>query len=132
MLDKLSDVTEVGVGSVLYEATRDTEDGVPFIAESYYIEGETADGFRFRHYYNFPGGKNGESEDGWVVVMDIRKEALGKASALASRINAFLASGGTLCEDHWHQTQGCYGSRGWDEMAEIEHERRVEEESRWR
>ena len=106
----LTDIKEVHVSSKVYEATRNTEDGVPFTAECYFVEGETEDGFRFRHTRNFLGGANSTQEDGWTVVDDVRKEAMAEAQTLADRINAHLRAGGSLGEEHWRETHPVYGS----------------------
>jgi hypothetical protein len=131
MLDKLTDVTEVGVGSWLYEAGRSNEDNTPFIGVCLYLEAETPDGFRWRHNHNFNSGRV-EEEEGWnFFVFDNEKDGR-ESEALCAKVQAHLSKGGQLDPNCWDSIQGRYCSQGWDEMAEIEHERRVEEESHWR
>lgn len=99
--------------SDLYQAGI-TCDGQPFIAETFYVVIENANGDRYRHEQNFNGTepKFSEDDDG-VYFPDLRKEASAKAEKLANKVNAALASGKGVDFTYWLEVEPIYGSKAW-------------------
>ena len=131
MLNKLTDVTTVGVRNDWFEAGRSLEDGTEIVGDSFILEAETPDGFRFQHNYQFCTGRMEYDDDGFNHWRQDREADQAKAQALANKILAHLEQGGSLNADIWYPVQGCYGSAGWDEQAECELEAREREEEGW-
>ena len=126
MLNKLTDITSVEVSEWLVELSKQTESQYePLIGSSYFLVAETEDGFRFQHDRTFMPAW-GYNEDGFAQLHN-DCTARAQAEALHLKVMAHLAAGGRLDPEHWAPVQGCYGSAGWDEQAEIALER--EEES---
>jgi hypothetical protein len=132
MLKKLlTDVTTFRVREDWFEAGRSNEDNVEFCGTNFVIEAETEDGFRYNLDHNFMSGEIFD-EDGfnrWYQDFAVDRA---KAQELCDKIQAAVKAGRKLDEKHWFPVQGCFGSAGWDEQAEIELERRELEEERWR
>jgi hypothetical protein len=99
--------------SDLYQAGI-TTDGQPFIAETFYVVIENADGNRFRHECNF-NGTNPEfsEEDDNVYFPDLRAEAAAKAERLANKVNAAFASGKGIDWSFWFEVEPVYGSNAY-------------------
>lgn len=100
----------VSVESDLYKAGS-TEDGVPFIAEEYYVLIENQAGKRFRHSYLFKGAVRSICpEDGFESFEDIREASKASAQAVADRVNAALAKGTKLNPECWTEIDPAYAS----------------------
>ena len=99
--------------SDLYQAGI-TCDGQPFIAETFYVVIENADGNRFRHECNFNGTNPVFSEeDDNVYFPDLRKEASAKAERLANKVNGAFASGKGIDWLHWFEVEPVFGSNAY-------------------
>lgn len=129
MKSTLTDATTIFANDEVFGMRASTE-FAPGILEGtrYFIVAETEDGFRFRHRHVFNSGTLESNEDGFEFWSQDRDSDSARAEALAVRIQAHLANGGSLDPAQWSPIQGAYGSRGWDEQAEMELER--EEEGR--
>lgn len=99
--------------SDLYQAGI-TCDGQPFIAETFYVIIENANGDRFRHAVNF-NGTNPEvcEENNDIYFPDLRKEASAKADRLANKVNAAIASGKDVDWSNWFEVAPVYGSNAY-------------------
>lgn len=97
-------------------------DGRPFIAETYYVVIENADGRRYRHEARFPGAER-YLIDGEPCFADLREPAIYAATLLAGRINAALAIGQRLNREYWDEIDPAYGS--------LEYVSQGIEEQRW-
>jgi hypothetical protein len=97
---------EFGIASDLYEAGRQ-EDGVPFIAEQYYILATDETGRRWRHDAVFNGCSVSRDDEGFERFTDIRTGAVARATMLLNRI---LASNGAINFECWSETYPVYGS----------------------
>jgi len=96
--------------SDLYQAGH-TFDGVPFIAEEYYVVVENDAGRRFRHQAIFKGAESMIcDETGEQHFSDLRTEASAKAERLEARINAALLAGIALNSAFWYEVEPAYGS----------------------
>lgn len=134
-MTKLTEATYVNIQEDQFDAGYHPEDGPGMWGENrilgsiFRVVVETPDGYRFAHSHTFSDGCHWEynpdgSGDGGFVR---DHEAGAKADAFAERIQAHLNAGGSLNPAHWTPIQGCYGSAGWDEQAEIDLERMEEE-----
>ncbi len=103
----------IHVVSDLYEAGR-TEDGVPYIAEQYYLLAEDDLGYRKRHFAVFNGTVvHVCPEEGFQHFEDVRPAAKAKAERFAARVNAWLALGLRLDEDLWDDVDPAYASEAY-------------------
>lgn len=129
--DRLTQVALFGVREDLFEAGRSSEDNEVLEGTNFSVEAETPDGFRFRHTHNFMSGVMLQTEDGfnrWSQDLDLDRAS---AQALCDRVREAVESGVKLNPDCWVPTQGCYGSAGWDERAELDLEEREREMEGW-
>lgn len=121
MLNRLEDVKFVDVREDLYYAGYHPEDGPqnPVHGSAYFFVGETPDGYRFQLDHVMSDNCHLESsEEGFhYFVRDTTVTA--RVEALMKKIQAHLDGGGRLDPLHWAPIQGCYGSAGWDESAEL-------------
>jgi hypothetical protein len=97
---------EFGICSDLYTAGYQ-EDGVPFIAEQYYILATDDTGHRWRHHTVFNGCSVTRDDEGFECFTDIRTGAVARATMLLNRI---LAANGAINLDCWEETYPEYGS----------------------
>lgn len=102
-----------GIVSDLYEAGIQ-EDGVPFIAETYYILAEDEYGNRWSHNTRFNGCGVSTDLEGLPHFTDIRTNAKARAQMLLDRINA---AGGQIDLEHWSEARPAYGSKAYQEYG---------------
>jgi hypothetical protein len=122
----------VYVRSDLHDYGR-TEDGAPFVGETYYLVAEYSDGTRYRHDHVFPGvAVVWDRDDAHAYgphFHDIRAKALRAARRVLNRTRACLRTGGSLNlgGPHWERISSAYGSEAYvrhgDEAAWLAHER---------
>lgn len=86
-----------------------TCDGRPFIAETYFVVAENANGRRYRHAARFPGAER-YLVDGEPRFADLREPAIYAATLLAERVNAALTAGQKLDRQYWDEVDPAYGS----------------------
>jgi hypothetical protein len=128
MLNKLTDATTISLLDHLYEAGRD-EDGGMVYGRVFIIIAETPDGFRFELDTRISDNTRFTCDDegfGGYVSDDTAEP---RAEALMNKVQAFVDAGLKLSRNHWVARQGCYGSAGWDEQAELTHEIRTAHEA---
>jgi len=113
---------EVEVGSDLYEAGR-SEDGVPFVAEVYFVQVTLASGRRFRHSASWAGAAVSVDDEGYEYFEDVRAAALRSALRLRRRVRR----AGRVDLDHWVSARPVYGSAAYSSADEVELERLEEE-----
>lgn len=121
MLNKLTDATTIDMLDHLFAAGRN-EDGEQVLGHVFIIVAETPDGFRFELDHRFCDNTRQaweSDEDGSYPYWTCDRDTQARAEAFMARIQAHLDAGGKLDPAHWTPTQGCYGSRGWDEQAEF-------------
>jgi hypothetical protein len=112
-------IVNIEVGGDLYQAGR-TEDGVPYIAENYFVTVEFEGGEVYRHREVFLGCKVEEDDEGYSHFGDIREESSRRANTLCERVQAHVAAGGTLDMSHWSFYRTIYGSGAYlAETAEM-------------
>jgi hypothetical protein len=127
MKNTLKDATTIFVNDEVFGMNAHTEFAPGFLEGTrFFVVAETEDGFRFRHNHTFCSGTLEANEDGFEAWFQDRNVDATAAETLVARINACLAHGGALDPSQWTAIQGAYGSRGWDEMAEMELEREEE------
>jgi hypothetical protein len=117
---------EVGIASDLYEAGK-TEDGRPYITESYYAVVTSPKGRRWASTERFPGAlPYFDEEDGIYRFEDIRGEAQKAAEQIVISANAVLEAGSKLNQLDWTEIDPVYGSIAYV-MQDIELNRWMEE-----
>ncbi len=99
--------------SDLYEAGIQ-EDGVPYIAETYYILAEDERGNRWSHNTRFNGCTVSTDYEGFTRFTDTRTNATARAQMLLNRITA---AGGQINFDCWSETRPAYGSEAYQEYG---------------
>ena len=99
---------EVTIVSNLYEAGRQ-DDGVPFVAESYFLQVTKPNGDRLDHHVSFPGCKVGFDEDGWPFFEDIRAKQLRRAL----RLRRAIRRAGRIDLRLWSAGRPVYGSAAY-------------------
>lgn len=112
------------ITSDLYQAGRQ-EDGVPFIAEVYFVQAEFADGRRLDHQARFPGCKVEHDEEGCPHFADTRDDAQLAAGRLLDRI---LQAEGAMNPAYWREGRPVYGSAAYDPREELALEARERED----
>lgn len=120
----IENIIDVCYGSDLYEAGRG-DDGVPYLAEMYYVVVECKNGERFCHTAIFRGCKVNiyhiEGEE-FHSFEDVREQAKTDAQRLVDRVQAALQAGRALDPQYWVAIDPCYGSDAYIENG-IEAER---------
>lgn len=100
---------EVDVASDLYNAGY-TEDGVPFIAETYYVTVTNLKGRRWASKNSWKSAETYSDEYGDTGFTNVREEALNSAEDLAKYVTELLAKGKKLNKNRWYEIQPAYGS----------------------
>lgn len=103
------------VTSELYEAGRQ-DDGVPFIAEVYFVQAEYPNGERLDHHARFYGCKVEHDDEGFPYFADVRDVAQAHAGHLLNRI---LEGGGAINRAFWSQGRPVYGSDAYDPSEDL-------------
>lgn len=108
---------EFAVRSDVVEAVRGhaTEDGVPLLAEVFYVLAEDAEGRRWAHEEQFLNATVHTADEGWRFVTYDKGEAEAKAQALADYFDRVGTAG--LTEAEWNETDPAYGSAAWQALA---------------
>jgi len=132
--------SEVAVMSDLFSLGRD-EDGTEIIGDVFFVQVSSDYGRTLVHNAAFPNKARASKEeqnaawddgfDGVLINYDFDAEA--KAERLAKRIEAHLACGGKLNQDHWSEGNPRYASQAYQneggEEDMIAWERRLEEDA---
>ncbi len=111
--------TNAYVDSTFYQAGF-SDDGCPFIAESYVVMIENDRGTRMVHNVTFNGCKVYRDEEGFDHFEDVRTEARAKAEALAARVQTALDRGLGVNLSLWIQARPVYGSDAYQFDGGIE------------
>lgn len=103
------------VASDLFELGRN-EFNEQITAESFYVVGESVEGYRIQHRNRFPNASrvrtsDPDCEQGWYIEPDFNAED--KARLLLRRITDHVAAGGTINREHWETVDPAYGSEAY-------------------
>lgn len=101
----------------LFEAVRDTEDGVPDHGLLYQVMCEDADGRRWvNNGGTFANGRRVVSEEGIAGWARDNGEAKARAEAFCQRIEKAMAGGRKLDPDSWTEIDPAYGSQAYQDL----------------
>lgn len=116
-------IVDVGVMADLFVVGRN-EDGREVEGEKYFVTVEFADGSRMRHVSSFPNmayvvRETEYSDDGEILCeggpgFDRITDAEFRANRLCRRVQAAIAAGMTIDEQHWYDFHARYGSRAYE------------------